>query len=125
MFKHWQRNRDNKARGLAGTLSGRNVAEQLIEYGTVYGEVLLGMHRELQKARAEIEQQQVNAYANDSELRLLRRELQQLKGEPQKDETAVTRAGGSVDRGARVIATTALLFALLALLFTVVAWTPD
>jgi hypothetical protein len=118
MFKRWRRDRNVKARNIAGTLSGRKVEEQLTEYGTVYGEVLLGMHRELQKARAEIEHQQVNAYANDSEIRLLRRELQQLKDEPQKGEAAVTRAGGSVDRGARIIATAALLFALLALLLT-------
>jgi hypothetical protein len=121
MFKRWRRNRDNTARGIAGTLSGRNVEEQLTEYGTVYGEVLLGMHRELQKARAEIEQQQVNAYANDSEIRLLRRELQELKNEAQDDVAAVTRAGGSVDRAARLIATAALLIALLALLLTLLA----
>jgi hypothetical protein len=122
MFQLWRRSKILRTRDVAETLVEASVADQLAGYGSSYGEVLLRLYDEVQKARAAVEEQQVNAYANESEIRLLRRELQQLHEVPHAGiEAPPPRAAFAGDTPARVIGATALLFALLALLLALFA----
>jgi hypothetical protein len=109
-------------RAATGTLTGQNIEDALSEYSAVYGEVLLGMHREVQTLKADLQQQRVSAYANDAELRLLRQDLSALKEGhlgTAHSRTARRERPASSDLIACVISTAALILGLVAVGLTV------
>jgi hypothetical protein len=65
-----------RIKAAAGTLSGKNVEEALAEYGSVYGEVLLGLHRDLEALRRDFERLQISTDEQGIALRRLREQIQ-------------------------------------------------
>lgn len=111
-----------RVRAATGTLTGKNIEDALSDYSAVYGEVLLGMHREVQKLQSDLQQLRINAYANDAELRLLRQDVSALKEDhsgPAQSRTASWGEPARSDLIARVVSTAALILALLAVGLTV------